>query len=46
MEVASRNRIFVEDFMDFVDVLNQQAFILKKGGQMYQVQTSRYSQMR
>lgn len=46
MEVATKNRIVVEDFPEFVDILNQQAFILKKGGQMYQVQTSRYSQVR
>lgn len=46
MEVASRNRIAVENFQDFLDMLNQQAYILKKGGKMYQVQTSYYSQMR
>lgn len=46
MEVASRNRIAVDNFQDFLDMLNQQAYILKKGGKMYQVQTSYYSQMR
>ena len=46
MEIASRNRIAVENFADFVDTLNQQSYLLKKGGNMYQVQTSYYSQMR
>lgn len=46
MEIASKNRISVDNFQDFLDTLNQQAYILKKGGKMYQVQTSYYSQMR
>mgnify|MGYP001114482203 CR=1 FL=1 len=30
----------------FIDILNEQAYLLKKGGKMYQIQTSYYSQMR
>ena len=35
-----------ENFQDFLDMLNQQAYILKKGKNMYQVQLSYYSQIR
>lgn len=46
MEIASRNRIAIDNFQDFLDMLNQQAYILKKGKNMYQVQLSYYSQIR
>jgi len=29
---------------EFIEVLNQQNYLLKKGGQQYQLQTSVYSQ--
>ena len=46
MEVATKNHIAIDNFQDFVDILNEQAYLLKKGGKMYQIQTSYYSQMR
>ena len=46
MEVATKNRIAIDNFQDFIDILNEQAYLLKNGGKMYQIQTSYYSQMR
>ena len=31
------------NFMDFIDSLNNQGYLLKKGGRSYQLQTSDYS---
>lgn len=44
--MAVRNRLQVADLMEVIDTLNEHAFLLKKGNQMYQLQTSTYSQYR
>ncbi|KAK8791041.1 hypothetical protein WA158_005672 [Blastocystis sp. Blastoise] len=40
IDIAHKSNLAIDDIHDFVDLLNQQAYLLKKGGQMYQLQTS------
>lgn len=40
MEIAHRTNMDIDDIHDFIDTLNQQAYLLKKGSQLYQLQTS------
>ena len=44
--LISQLRLEVPSVGDFVEVLNQQNYILKKGARLYQLQTSLYSQGR
>ncbi|KAF1322196.1 DNA helicase, partial [Globisporangium splendens] len=44
-EVANSMALQVDDFRDFVDILRNECYILKKGPQQYKVQVSSYSQM-
>lgn len=43
-EVCQRLHLSVPSLGEFIEVLNQQNYLLKKGGQQYQLQTSVYSQ--
>lgn len=45
LEVANSMALQVDDFRDFVDILRNECYILKKGPQQYNVQVSSYSQM-
>lgn len=44
--MARASKLQVDDFHDFVEVLNHQNYVLKKGPRLYQVQTSQFSQHR
>lgn len=44
LEIAKRMNLNVSHFGQFVDKLNQQGFLLKKGNKLYQVSTSEFSQ--
>ncbi|DAZ99884.1 TPA: hypothetical protein N0F65_008627 [Lagenidium giganteum] len=44
LEVADSMGLQVDDFRDFVDVLRNECYILKKGPKLYKVQVSSYSQ--
>lgn len=45
LEVANSMSLQVDDFRDFVDILRNECYLLKKGPQQYKVQVSSYSQM-
>lgn len=45
LEVANSMSLQVDDFRDFVDILRNECYILKKGPQQFKVQVSSYSQM-
>lgn len=45
LEVADSMGLQVDNFYDFVDVLRNECYILKKGPKQYKVQVSSYSQM-
>jgi DNA helicase MCM8 len=45
LEVANSMALQVDDFRDFVDILNNECYLLKKGPRLYKVQVSAYSQM-
>lgn len=45
LEVANSMALQVDDFRDFVDILRNECYILKKGPQQFKVQVSSYSQM-
>lgn len=41
-EVAAQARIVVPNFSNFIDTLNLQGFLLKKGANLYQLQSVDY----
>jgi hypothetical protein len=41
-EVAAQARIVVPSFSNFIDTLNLQGFLLKKGANLYQLQSVDY----
>ena len=44
-DVTARIRLTVSSLDDLIEVMNQQNYILRKGGGLYQLQTSTYSQV-
>ncbi len=44
-DVIARIRLTVSSLDDLIEVMNQQNYILRKGGSLYQLQTSTYSQV-
>lgn len=44
LEVADSMALQVDDFRDFVDILRNECYVLKKGPQQYKVQFTSYSQ--
>ncbi|GLE01147.1 hypothetical protein PINS_up009977 [Pythium insidiosum] len=45
LEVANSMGLQIDDFRDFVEILRNECYLLKKGPKLYKVQTSAYSQM-
>ena len=39
LDIAGRMTLEITDFYSFLDVLNDQAYLLKKGGRLWQLQT-------
>ena len=39
LEIATRMNLGVADFHGFLDILNEQTYLLKKGGRLWQLQT-------
>mmetsp|Transcript_21364 Transcript_21364/g.29081 ORF Transcript_21364/g.29081 Transcript_21364/m.29081 type:complete len:318 (-) Transcript_21364:637-1590(-) len=44
-EIATRMQLPISDFLGFLDLLNDQAFLLKKGSRLWQLQTHGLSQV-